>query len=58
MIQASPKSRLDKHALDNMFVRNGEEMAPVSQFVTLRSEEGAEIAKRFIFTIRSMLMSM
>ena len=47
MIQASPKSRLDKHALDNMFVRNGEEMAPVSQFVTLRSEEGAEIAKRF-----------
>lgn len=47
MIQASPKSRLDKHALDNMFVRNGEEMAPVSQFVTLRSEEGAEITKRF-----------
>lgn len=47
MIQASPKSRLDKHALDNMFVRNGTEMAPVSQFVTLRSEEGAEIAKRF-----------
>ena len=43
MIQASPKSRLDKHALDNMFVRNGEEMAPVSQFVTLRSEEGAEL---------------
>ena len=47
MIQASPQNRLDQHALDNMFVRNGEERAPVSQFVTLRSVLGAEIAKRF-----------
>ena len=47
MIQASPQNRLDQHALDNMFVRNGEEMDPVSQFVTLRSVLGAEIAKRF-----------
>lgn len=47
MIQASPQNRLDQHALDNMFVRNGEEMAPVSQFVTLRFVLGAEIAKRF-----------
>lgn len=47
MIQASPQTRLDQHALDNMFVRNGNEMAPVSQFVTLRTVLGAEIAKRF-----------
>lgn len=47
MIQASPQMRLNQHSLDNMFVRNGNEMAPVSQFVTLRSELGAEIAKRF-----------
>lgn len=47
MIQASPDARLDQHALDNMFVRNGTEMAPVSQFVTLRPEQGAEVAKRF-----------
>ena len=47
MIQAAPLSRLDRHALDNMFVRNGDVMTPVSQFVTLRSELGAEIAKRF-----------
>lgn len=47
MIQADPNSRLDTHALDNMFVRNGAEMAPVSQFVTLRSVLGPEIAKRF-----------
>ena len=47
MIQASPDARLNQHALDNMFVRNGTEMAPVSQFVTLRSVLGPEIAKRF-----------
>ena len=47
MIQASPESRLDQHALKNMYVRNGTEMAPVSQFVTLRNIQGAEIAKRF-----------
>lgn len=47
MIQADPQSRLDRHALDNMFVRNGDVMAPVSQFVTLRSVLGPEIAKRF-----------
>ncbi len=46
-IQASPDFRLDKHALDNMFVRNGDEMAPLSQFVTLRDELGAEQATRF-----------
>ncbi len=47
MLQASPQNRLDQHALDNMFVRNGNEMAPVSQYVTLRSIQGAEVAKRF-----------
>lgn len=47
MLQASPEYRLDQHALDNMFVRNGEEMAPISQFVTLKETMGAEIASRF-----------
>lgn len=46
-LQASPETRLDKHALDNMFVRNGEEMAPISQFVTIKNVLGAEVAKRF-----------
>ena len=35
MMQASPEYRLDQQSLDNMFVRNGAEMAPISQFVTL-----------------------
>ncbi len=47
MLQASPETRLDKHALNNMFVRNGEEMAPISQFVTVKNVLGAEVAKRF-----------
>lgn len=47
MLQAAPAHRLDRQSLDNMFVRNGDEMAPVSQFVTLRTVLGAEVAKRF-----------
>ena len=47
MLQASPEYRLNQHALDNMFVRNGTEMAPVSQFVTLKNTMGAKVANRF-----------
>lgn len=47
MIQSSPQFRLDKRSLDNMFVRNGEEMAPLSEFVTLRDEVGPEVSNRF-----------
>lgn len=47
MIQASPEFRLDKHSLDNMYVRSGEKMAPLSQFVTIKNTLGAELAKRF-----------
>ena len=47
MMQASPEYRLDERALDNMFVRNGAEMAPVSQFVTLKKVLGPEVANRF-----------
>lgn len=47
MVQASPEYRLNEHALDNMFVRNGTEMAPVSQFVTLKNVLGPEVANRF-----------
>lgn len=47
MVQASPEYRLDEHTLDNMFVRNGTEIAPVSQFVTLKNVLGPEVANRF-----------
>ena len=47
MLQAAPEFRLDEHSLDNMFVRNGEEMAPISQFVTLKKVLGPEVSNRF-----------
>lgn len=48
MIQADPKYRLDEASLDNVFVRmsNGE-MAPLSQFMTLKRTYGAETLSRF-----------
>ena len=47
MLQSSPEYRLDEQALNNMFVRNGTEMAPISQFVTLKEIMGSEVENRF-----------
>ena len=47
MLQASPQYRLDEQSLHNMYVRNGSEMAPISQFVTLKKVMGPEISTRF-----------
>lgn len=48
MVQAKADYRLDKDALNNMFVRTGDgEMAPVGQFITLTKVYGAEILNRF-----------
>ena len=47
MLQASPEYHLDQKSLDNMFVRNGTQMAPLSQFVTLTETMGAETENRF-----------
>ncbi len=48
MIQADPQYRLDESSLDNTFVRMGNgEMAPLSQFVTLKRVFGAETLTRF-----------
>ena len=47
IIQADPKYRLDPNSLDNIYFRNGDEMAPVSQFVTLEKTSGPESLSRF-----------
>lgn len=47
MLQASPQYRLDEQSLHNLYVRNGSEMAPVSEFVTLKRILGSETATRF-----------
>ena len=47
MLQAETNCRLDKSALDRMYVRNGNEMAPISQFVTATDITGPENENRF-----------
>lgn len=46
-IQAHPKFRVDKQTLNNIFVRIGNDMAPVSQFVTLEKIYAPENLARF-----------
>lgn len=47
MIQADPRYRLDEKSLANVYVRSGGQMAPLSQFVTLKTVNGSEILSRF-----------
>ena len=46
-IQAHPKYRVDKQTLNNIFVRIGEDMAPISQFITLEKIYAPENLARF-----------
>ena len=46
-IQAHPKYRVDRQTLNNIFVRIGNDMAPVSQFVTLEKIYAPENLARF-----------
>jgi len=47
MMQADPKYRLDQQSLNGLYVRNGTEMAPIGQFVTIKPVMGPEVATRF-----------
>ena len=48
MVQEDKVYRLDKDALNNMFVRTSSgEMAPIGQFVTLTKVYGTETLTRF-----------
>ncbi len=47
MIESAPTYRTLEADLNNMYVRNGDEMAPISQFVKLSHIEGPEIDNRF-----------
>ncbi len=47
MLQAAPTYRMNEENLNNMFVRNGAKMAPLSQFVKLTRVEGPETDSRF-----------
>ena len=47
MLQATEKSRLTQEDLSNMYVRNGADMAPISEFIKLTPTLGPEIDTRF-----------
>ena len=47
MMQAAPEDRVSPESLDGIKVRNGSEMAPISNFVTLKRVYGPDILNRF-----------
>ena len=47
MIQADPKYRISPETLNQVKVRNGSEMAPITQFLTLKKVYGPDNIKRF-----------
>lgn len=51
MVQARPELRIDKEALNNIKIRNGNEMAPITQYINLERVYGPDNIKRFnLFT--------
>ena len=47
MVQADPSMRANMESLQNIKVRNGNEMAPISQFMTIKKIYGPDIISRF-----------
>lgn len=47
MVQADPSMRANMESLKNIKFRNGNEMAPISQFITIEKVYGPDIISRF-----------
>ena len=47
MIQADPDARVSPESLNNIKIRNGSEMAPITNFITLQKVYGPDNIKRF-----------
>lgn len=47
MVQADPSLRANMESLQNIKVRNGNEMAPISQFMSIKKIYGPDIISRF-----------
>jgi HAE1 family hydrophobic/amphiphilic exporter-1 len=47
MMQASPETRVSPETLNNIKVRNGNEMAPISNYITLTRVYGPDLLNRF-----------
>jgi HAE1 family hydrophobic/amphiphilic exporter-1 len=46
-VQADAKYRISPETLNSIFVRNGAEMAPISQFMTIKKVYGPDVINRF-----------
>lgn len=46
-VQADARYRINPETLNSIFVRNGEEMAPISQFMTIQKVYGPDVINRF-----------
>ena len=47
MIQADPEARVSPESLNNIKIRNGSEMAPITNFISLQKVYGPDNIKRF-----------
>lgn len=47
MIQADPQARVSPESLNNIKIRNGAEMAPITNFITLKKVYGPDVIERF-----------
>ena len=47
MIQADPQARINPESLNNIKIRNGAEMAPITNFITLKKVYGPDVIERF-----------
>ena len=56
MIQASPEATKNMESLNRIKVRNGNEMAPITQFVSLKKIYGPDVISRFNLYTSIMVM--
>ena len=58
MVQSSPDDRKNEETLNRIMVRNGNEMAPITQFVSLKKVYGPDIINRFnLYTSIKVMVS-
>ncbi|ADV42592.1 efflux RND transporter permease subunit [Bacteroides helcogenes] len=58
MVQADPNSRVNLESLQNIKVRNGNDMAPISQFMNIKKVYGPDIISRFnLYTSMKVMVS-
>ncbi|UKI46473.1 MAG: efflux RND transporter permease subunit [Phocaeicola vulgatus] len=58
MVQGSPDDRKNEETLNRIMVRNGNEMAPITQFVSLKKVYGPDIINRFnLYTSIKVMVS-